>query len=123
MSYLEWFERAKFFLRESERYFNEEIYWAVCYNAHQSAEFSLKGFLYKITGSYPFTHDLLLMLNDIERQGIQVPETVKECADYLTPHYTSARYPGTRSMVYEKNRAQKCLTCAREISKFIEGIM
>ncbi|MHA1590479.1 MAG: HEPN domain-containing protein [Candidatus Njordarchaeales archaeon] len=123
MSYLEWIERARFFLREAERYLREGVYWAACFNAHQSAKFYLKGMLYKIANSYPFTHDLVVLLDELENSGIDVPDNVRLSADYLTPHYTGARYPGTRSIVYDKRRAENCLNYAKIIAEFIEGLL
>ena len=123
MSYLDWIERARFFLRETERHLNEGIYWAACFEAHQAAEFYLKGFLLKIINLYPFTHDLLVLIDELEKAGIEVPDEIKESADYLTPHYTGARYPGTRATVYDQRRAENCLKCAKNIASFIEELL
>jgi len=123
MSYLEWIERARFFLKEAERYLNDGVYWAACFNAHQSAEFYLKGILYKITNSYLFAYDLVILLDALENIGINVPEKTRLSADYLTPHYTVARYPGTKSIIYDKRRAENCLNHAKIIAEFVEGIL
>ncbi len=88
MSYIEWIERARFFLKEAERYLKENIYWASCFNSHQAAEFYLKGILFKITNSYPFTHDLIILLDALEKLGIDISDNIRLSADYLTPHYT-----------------------------------
>jgi len=123
MSYEEWLERARFFLKEAVRYYDEKVYWATCFNAHQSAEFYLKGFLLKIANLYPFTHDLAILMNELSKNGLTVPEDVQESAEYLTPHYTGSRYPGTRSIVYDEKKAHRCLEHAKRIAEFIEGLL
>ena len=123
MSYLEWLDRARFFLREAERYLDEGVYWAACFNAHQAAEFYLKGILLKKVNLYPFTHDLTVLLKELSLNRIDVPEKVQESADYLTPHYTGSRYPGTRSIVYDKRKAENCLRNAKVIAEFVEGLL
>ena len=123
MSYLEWVERARFFLREAERHLSEGVYWAACFEAHQAAEFYLEGILLKIMNLYPFTHDLLILLDELEKAGISASDEVRLSADYLTPHYTGARYPGTRSTVYDRRRAENCLKHAKVIANFVEELL
>jgi len=123
MSYKEWIERARFFLKEAKRYLEAKIFWASCFNAHQAVEFYLKGLLYKKTRSYPFTHDLLFLLDELKKYKIDVPEEIYLSADYLTPHYTGARYPGTRAIIYDERRGKSCLEHALKISNFVEKIL
>lgn len=123
MTYLEWVERARFFLKEGERYFSEGVYWAACFNAYQSAEFFLKGILLKLANSYPFTHDLSVLIDELGKMGVNVPDGVRLSADYLTPHYTGSRYPSARFMVYDERRARNCLEHARVIAEFVEALL
>ncbi|MBS7248162.1 MAG: HEPN domain-containing protein [Candidatus Jordarchaeales archaeon] len=123
MTYLEWAERARFFLKEGERYLKEGVYWAACFNAHQSVEFYLKGILIKLVNSYPFTHDLSVLVDELEKVGISIPEHVRLSSDYLTPHYTGARYPGTKSIIYDRRRAERCLAHAKVIAEFVEALL
>jgi len=122
-SWKEWFDKAKFYIKEAKRYMNEGPYWAACLNSHQAAEFALKGLLVYLSKSYPFTHDLVALLDEIHvRADIDIPSDVYDCADYLSPHYIGARYPGTRAISYDSRRARKCVECSRKILEFVKDV-
>ncbi len=119
----DWFDRAKFYIREARRYASEGPYWAACLNSHQAAEFALKGLLVYLSKSFPFTHDLVTLLDEVRaKAGINIPSDIYDCADYLSPHYIGARYPGTRAISYNSKRANKCVECSRKILEFVKNV-
>jgi HEPN domain-containing protein len=115
-----WFEKSKEFL-EIARNNKESHPWLSCFASQQSVELALKGILIKYKGSYPLTHDLGELLNLIGKEfSITIlPEILKEC-DFLTPHYTQARY----SMItnYNSRKAENCINSAERILSWLSSL-
>lgn len=65
----------------------------LCFQAQQSAEKALKAIYIHRGINFPFVHDLDLLLEGLEEQGIQIPETV-DVASILTRYASETRYPG-----------------------------
>lgn len=105
----EWIEKAEFFRREAKRYRDEGVYWATCFEAQQAVELYLKALQVALTGVHEFTHDLSRLLYFLEEAGLTVHEDLYASADALTPHYTNARYPGAKAIVYDKRVAERCI--------------
>ena len=70
---------------------------------------------------YPFTHDLVELLEALKDLGFNIPKDLYAYADALTPHYTMVRYPGRKPVKYNKGLAERCLEYAKRIIKWIEG--
>ncbi len=105
----EWVERAEFFRREARRLLEEGVYWASCFAAQQAVELYLKAFQVALTGVHVFTHDLSRLLYTLEEAGVAVPGELYPLADALTPHYTLARYPGSKTLTYDSRIASRCV--------------
>ena len=60
--YNEWFRRTEQFLRAAKRALQEEDFEIACFLAQQYAELLLKAVLLLLTGSKPYTHDLVELL-------------------------------------------------------------
>ncbi len=116
----EWISRGRVFLSEARENLGEGHYWLACFNAHQAAEFHLKGLLVSLTGIYPFSHDLVELLRAAESLDLSAPPEVLEAADALTPHYTMARYPGRTPGRYDRERAERCISYAERIVEWVE---
>ena len=116
----EWVEKARVFLEDSEHHLREKHYWLTCFEAQQAVELYLKAVLIALTGLYPFTHDLVELLDTLRELGVKVPEELYTYADALTPHYTMARYPGKKPVRYNKSLGERCLKYARAIIKWIQ---
>lgn len=116
----EWVEEANVFLKDSSRHLREGVYWLACFDAQQAAELYLKALNAALTGIYPFTHDLVELLDYLKDLGFKVPRKLYTYADALTPHYTMARYPGRKPLRYYKEIAKRCLKYAKEIVKWVE---
>ena len=119
----EWLEKAKIFLEEAAALTAKGVYWLACFNAQQAAELYLKAIIIKRTGLHPFTHDLTVLLSEIEELGLKVPAELHVYADALTPHYTMARYPGRKPIEYGKEIAKRCVKYARKIEEWTEKIL
>ncbi|HUG92065.1 MAG TPA: HEPN domain-containing protein [Planctomycetaceae bacterium] len=65
----------------------------LCFFAQQAAELAIKA-VYQHHGTvFRYTHDIELLLDELERQGITIPGPVRD-ADELTVYAAQARYPG-----------------------------
>lgn len=102
----EWINRARsdFTLASSKV---ENVYLEdLCYHAQQCAEKSFKAVLLKLTGRFPYMHDLPELVNRIQITGIEVPESVKDSVT-LTEYAVEGRYPGFQEPLtmehYERN--------------------
>ncbi|MDK2373389.1 MAG: HEPN domain-containing protein [Candidatus Korarchaeota archaeon] len=108
--------KAMDLLETAKESFEKGRFWLTCLSAHQAVELYLKGVLFELAGTYPFTHDLRLLLESLAGD-MKVPEEVIDAADYLNPHYTASRY--SLSMEYRKSSAERCLEYAEGIVKWV----
>ncbi len=108
-------------LEEARRCLGERHYWLSCFMAQQAAEFYLKALLISMAGVYPFTHDLVVLLDALKELGIDIPGELYTIADALTPHYTMARYPGRKPVKYDKGLGERCVRYAERIAGWVEG--
>ena len=117
----EWYERSKEFMEEANLALSRNRFWFACFNAHQAVEFALKGKLIEICGTFTFTHDLTLLCKDLSScKGGEVPEDVLLAAQFLSPHYTSSRYPGTRAVNYDLYLAENCIKMAEKVIEWVK---
>jgi len=116
----EWVEKARVFIEDAERHVPEGHYWLACFEAQQAAELYLKALLVALTGVYPFTHDLVELLEALRSLGIDAPRELYTYADALTPHYTMARYPGRTPVRYTRGLGERCIMYARRIIEWVE---
>jgi len=63
------------------------------YHAQQCTEKALKAVLLRQVGSFPFVHDLDLLVERLDAAGIAIPEFVQNAGD-LTQYAIQTRYPG-----------------------------
>lgn len=118
-----WLQKGREFLEEAEHAFSRNRHWFVCFNAHQAAEFFLKGKLLEKCGSFSFTHDLAVLLRELcACVDIDVPKDVLLAAQFLTPHYIESRYPGTKGISYDKSLSSNCLEMAKKIIEWSDKL-
>jgi len=110
-----WVSRAEDLISEARNLIGKGVYWLACFLSHQAVEFYLKGILADKVGFFPFTHDLVELLEEIKGIGEEVPSEIYESAELLTPHYLTSRYPGRRAIEYNERRAELCLKHAEVI--------
>lgn len=77
----------------------------LCFQAQQSAEKALKAIYVHRGIKFPFVHDLDLLLEGLEEQGCQVPQSV-DAASILTRYASETRYPGGFEPLTSADHAQ-----------------
>lgn len=91
----QWLAKAKNDLLNADNNLRSEIipYDTVCFHCQQAAEKLLKAYLVARGVQPPFTHDLLLLLEEILPHSLAA-ETLREDLASLMPYAVGARYPG-----------------------------
>jgi HEPN domain-containing protein len=91
--YESWIDRAKSSYELSKANISTIIYFEdLCYQVQQAAEKALKGLLIYFGVEPEFTHNIGVLLNEIEKY-IEIPDDVKNTID-LTNYAVQTRYPG-----------------------------
>jgi HEPN domain-containing protein len=93
--YESWIERAKSSLEISKLAVNVNVniyYEDLCFQSQQAAEKALKGLLIYYGVESEFTHNIGILLNEIEKIT-EIPEKIKETTK-LTKYAVITRYPG-----------------------------
>ena len=90
----EWLDRAQGKLALIPDPLPPGAYWDdLCFMAQQAAELSIKA-VYQVHGwFFPYVHDLRVLLDGLEREGLTIPADVRE-ADKISRYAILARYPG-----------------------------
>ena len=65
----------------------------LCYHAQQCVEKALKAILIRRVGDFPFSHNLLQLVDLVEKSGVSVPEEIAG-AVVLNTFAVAGRYPG-----------------------------
>ena len=76
------------------------FYEDLCFHAQQAAEKALKAVYLHHGWLFRYVHDLEELVSGLERQGLAVPEDVKECL-VLTTFASEMRYPHLSEPVTE----------------------
>jgi HEPN domain-containing protein len=74
---------------------------SLCYQLQQAAEKAVKAVCQHHSLRFRYTHDLEDLGAGLERNGLSVPEEVREAAT-LTEYVLETRYPGTAEPVTEE---------------------
>ena len=90
----EWIDRARGKLALARQPLPAGGFWEdLCFLNQQAAELAIKA-VYQVHGwIFPFVHNLGVLLDGLERQGLVIPENVQD-ADQLSTYAVQARYPG-----------------------------
>ena len=116
---LRWIDQAEADLKTSRNCLEDGNYYASAFFAQQSAEKSLKGFLYLKGYRAIITHSVLDLL--IESSKFEkVFERFMDYGKELDKHYIGSRYPnfypsGAPYRYYTREVAEKCLSYAESI--------
>jgi len=107
----QWVAKARNDLLNADNNLKSEIvpYDTVCFHCQQAAEKLLKAYLVAKSVQPPFTHDLLLLLEDVLVLSADA-ETLRDDLASLMPYAVHARYPDeafipTPEDAYEARRA------------------
>jgi HEPN domain-containing protein len=91
--YEAWIERAKSSFEISKLAVNSNVYYEdLCYQCQQAVEKMLKGLLIYYGVEPEFTHNIGILLNEIEKLT-EIPDNIKE-GTKLTKYAVITRYPG-----------------------------
>jgi HEPN domain-containing protein len=91
--YESWIERAKSSLEISKIAVSVNVYYEdLCYQSQQAAEKALKGLLIYYGIEPEFTHNIGMLLNELEK-FTEIPENIKKTIE-LTKYAIITRYPG-----------------------------
>jgi HEPN domain-containing protein len=117
--YESWIERAKSSLEISKIAVNVNVYYEdLCYQSQQAAEKTLKGLLIYYGVEPEFTHNIGILLNEIER-FTEIPEKIKE-ATKLTKYAVITRYPGEYDEITKENY-EESIKIAKECLEWTEN--
>jgi HEPN domain-containing protein len=90
----EWIDRAKGKLALARQPLPSGGYWEdLCFLDQHAAELAIKAVFIANGWLFPFIHDLSELLDELERQGLAIPQEIR-VSDQLSPYAVRARYPG-----------------------------
>jgi HEPN domain-containing protein len=115
----EWLNRAhsNLVLAKNER--GNEVYFEdLCFNAQQAAEKAIKAVFIYHQIPYPYIHDLAALVTILLKNGINVPDTIKESAK-LTRFAIATRYPQIIAPVSEREY-QRAIEIADQVIRWSE---
>lgn len=118
----EWLARAKSNLVMARREKTEDLFWEdLCFETQQAAEKALKAVCQYRGILFRYVHDLEELITALEKNGVGVPEKVKE-AEILSQYAFETRYPGDFETVSEVEY-RRALTLAEQVVSWAEGIL
>jgi HEPN domain-containing protein len=94
----EWISRAKSNLALARNVIPDVDLEDLCFEAQQGAEKGIKAVFIHRGETFPYSHDLDLLLRLLERNGLRIPKYVNEAKE-LTPYAQVTRYPGLAGAV------------------------
>jgi HEPN domain-containing protein len=115
----EWLNRANSNLALAKNEIRNEVYLEdLCFNAQQAAEKAIKAVFVYYKIPYPYVHDLAALVTNLIKNGINVPDTVKESAK-LTRFAIATRYPQALAPV-SKQEYQRAMVIAENVIRWSE---
>ena len=117
--YESWLDRAKSSYELARTTGNVEIYYEdLCYQVQQAVEKSLKGLLIYYGVEPEFTHNIEILLNELEKFAT-IPEDVKQ-AMKLTIYAVQTRYPNEYDEI-TKEEYEKAVKIAKDCLDWVEN--
>jgi len=116
--YESWLERAKSSYEISKTAINKSIYYEdLCYQSQQAVEKALKGLLIFYGVDPEFTHNIGLLLNELEKFS-EIPENIK-LATNVTKYAVITRYPGEYDEITKENY-EESVKIAKDCIEWVE---
>jgi HEPN domain-containing protein len=113
-----WIDRAKSNYELSKATISNNIYFEdLCYQAQQAVEKSLKGLLIYYGVEPEFTHNIGILLNELEK-FTEITENIREAMD-LTNYAVQTRYPGEYDDI-TKEEYEKAVKIAKNCLDWVE---
>ena len=117
--YESWIERAKSSYEISKTVINKNIFLEdLCYQSQQAVEKALKGLLIYYGVDPEFTHNIGLLLNELEK-FIEIPENIK-VATNVTKYAVITRYPGEYDEITKKDY-EESIKIAEDCINWVEN--
>ncbi len=116
----EWLRRARSNLQRARTDIAPEgVYLEdLCFDAQQAAEKAIKAVLIHRDVPFPFVHDLVALLGELQADGLEIPAEIRE-AGRLNRYAVAARYPGTLEPVSAQEH-QAALSIASTVVDWAE---
>src|SRR5215510_1200063 len=120
--YESWIERAKSSYEISKTVIKSNIiyYEDLCYQSQQAVEKVLKGLLIFYGVDPEFTHNIGLLLNELEK-FIEIPENIKSSTN-VTKYAVITRYPGEYDEITRENY-EESIKIAKDCLDWVEKII
>ena len=117
--YESWIDRARSSYEISKTPIKNNIYYEdLCYQSQQAVEKALKGLLIYFGVDPEFTHNIGLLLNELE-QITEIPEKIK-LATNVTKYAVITRYPGEYDEI-TKNDYEESIKIAKDCLDWVES--
>jgi HEPN domain-containing protein len=114
-----WIKRAQSSLEISKIAVNGSVYYEdLCYQSQQAVEKALKGLLIYYEVEPEFTHNIGMLLNEIEK-FTEIPENIKD-ATKLTKYAVMTRYPGEYDEITKENY-EESIKIAKDCLEWIKN--
>lgn len=114
----EWLNRARSNLAQARLGRAPEVYLEdLCFQAQQSAEKALKALLLCRRGTFPYVHDLGVLLDLLDEEGEDPTDRVRR-AVRLNGYAVEGRYPGTAEPV-EAEEYEEALNLASDVLAWV----
>jgi HEPN domain-containing protein len=115
-----WIERAKSSYEIAKTIVKSDIiyYEDLCYQSQQAVEKSLKGLLVYYGINPEFTHNIILLLNELEK-FTEIPEKIKLSTN-VTKYAVLTRYPGEYDVITKENY-EESLRIAKDCIEWTEN--
>ena len=118
----EWISRAQGSLAQAKQPKAEAGYWEdLCFLAQQAAEKAIKAVYQQHEWPFQYTHDIEVLLGELESHGIPTPGNVKKAVT-LTKYAFRTRYPGMSEPV-TKREYQKAVRLAEHVVLWAETLL
>lgn len=117
----EWLNRARSNLVQARNRQPRVYLEDLSFQAQQAAEKALKSLLLHHRGTFPYVHDLTLLLDLLEKGGEEVPARVRESAQ-LNQYAVAAHYPGVAEPV-EPEEYEEALKLAEDAVRWMEDAL
>jgi HEPN domain-containing protein len=118
----DWLRRARSNLIRARLPKHKDVFWEdYCFDAQQAAEKALKGLLLFLKIPFRFVHDIAELLTVLERDGINLPESIRASAE-LSDYAVEARYPGPMEPIVE-DEYKEAIKMAEDVVSWVEDII
>lgn len=125
-----WLKRADDDLKWAKSSLRGDFYPQTCFVAQQVAEKSLKALIFSLQEDFDSrdisklrTHNLLDLVEYIQKLKFMFPEKANNNCQVLNEYYVPTRYPDANQpeKIYKKGTAEEAIQIAQEILEFVKS--